>query len=336
MLRRALRAARSYAQPKAVVLMYHRVAELESDIWNLAVTPAHFEQHLRVLQQAGNVISTAELADRLKRNALQRRSVVVTFDDGYRDNHLVVKPLLERYQLPATFFIASGNSGEEKEFWWDELEAIFLLSEQLPSYFSLPINGNKIEADLTEEQHLSLSLRQQHRRWSAVNEAPPTLRAALFYRVWSLLKTLPHAGQQKTLHELRQWTGSPGAVRPGYPSMSVAELQELSRNELFTIGAHTVTHPALGSLAPAQQAKELSRNKAALQLIAQDIKYLAYPYGEYTNETVAIATDLAFEAAFTTQAQAATKDTALHCIGRFQVNDCTGEEFARYLRAWLR
>ena len=336
MLRRALRMARSYVKPKAVVLMYHRVAELESDVWNLAVTPAHFDQHLRVLQQAGQVISTAELADRLKRNALQRRNLVVTFDDGYRDNHLVAKPLLEQYQLPATFFIATGNCGEKKEFWWDELEAIFLLSEQLPPRFSMHIHGNKIEANLTEEQHLSPSLRQQHRRWSASNEAPPTLRAALFYRVWSLLKPLPHVSQQQALHELREWTGLPRAVRSGYQSMSVAELQDLSRNDLFTIGAHTVTHPALGSLEAAQQAQELSHNKAALQLIAQDIKFLAYPYGEYTNETVAIATDLAFEAAFTTRAQAATQATPLHCIGRFQVNDWTGEEFARYLRAWLR
>jgi len=337
MLRRALQVARSYVQPKALVLMYHRVAELESDIWNLAVTPTHFEQHLQILTQAGNILSVPELVDRFKRNALQRRSLAITFDDGYLDNFTNAKPLLEQYQLPATFFIASGNIGKAQEFWWDELEAIFLLSEHLPRVCSLFIKGNAIAADLQEEQWLTASLQHRHRQWSAVNEAPPSLRAALFYRVWALLKTMPHADQQQAILRLRDWAGLPRVVRPGYLSMSAAELQKVSHNPLFTIGAHTVTHPALTSLAPALQAQELSFSQGALsQITTEGVELLAYPYGECSDETTAIAADLAFEAAFTTQAHAITRHTARHRMGRFQVNNWTGEVFAHHLRNWLR
>ena len=48
--------------------------------------------------------------------------MVITFDDGYRDNLLVAKPLLEQHGLPATVFVTTGYVGPGRDFWWDELE----------------------------------------------------------------------------------------------------------------------------------------------------------------------------------------------------------------------
>jgi len=336
MLRDALRLVRNYAEPKAVVLMYHRVAELESDAWDLAVAPENFEQHLRILKQTGNVISANELVERLGKHTLKRRSLVITFDDGYRDNYLAAKPLLERYELPATFFVATENIGQEKEFWWDELESIFLLSERLPALFSLIINGHRVEVDLSNKQQLSKDLRPQHWRWKAVEEAPPNLRAALFYQVWQLLKALPYVEQQLVIQQIREWAGLPSPVRADYRTMSADQLRELSRNPIFTLGAHTVTHPALTAHPTAFQTEELSASKQVLcQTTSTDVNLVSYPYGEYNDETTAIASDLGFQAAFTTEAKAVTGKTQQYRMGRFQVNNWDGNEFRRRLNCWL-
>lgn len=46
------------------------------------------------------------------------RHAMLTFDDGYRNNVLALE-VLERFQVPATFFISSSHVLEGKSFWWD-------------------------------------------------------------------------------------------------------------------------------------------------------------------------------------------------------------------------
>jgi peptidoglycan/xylan/chitin deacetylase (PgdA/CDA1 family) len=336
-LRHYARWARHYARPEALVLMYHRVAEPDTDIWDLAVSPAHFEQQLRVLQQLGTVIPATELAERLQSQTLKRRSIVITFDDGYLDNYLTASPLLARYQLPATFFIVSGQVGLTQEFWWDELVSLLLLTEHLPAAFSLALPGEaSFTADLRAEQHLTPKLRQQHQHWRANEETPPTQRAALYYQLWEYIKPLPAPAQQQVLQQLRTWAGQLAGARPAFQSVSLPQLRELSTNPLFTIGAHTVTHPALACHPAAVQTHELAAGRQALhETIGLPINLVAYPYGSHSSETAIIAAQLGFKAAFTTKAQAVTPTTAVHRMGRFQVNNWNGAEFKRCLNQWF-
>lgn len=336
-LRHYAHLARHYAQPKALVLMYHRVAEPDTDSWDLAVSPAHFEQQLRVLQRLGTVISAAELAERLRSRKLKRRSIAITFDDGYLDNYLAARPLLVRYRLPATFFIVSDNVGLAQEFWWDELAGLLLLTEHLPASFSLLLpESGPLAADLRAEQHLTPALRQQHQLWRASETAPPTQRAALFYRLWAYLKPLPAPAQQRVLAQLRAWAGQPAQARPTHQSMALPQLRELSTHPLFTIGAHTATHPALASHPAAVQAHELAAGRQALHAaIGQPVDLVAYPYGSHSGETAAIAAQLGFKAAFTTDARPVNYAAAMHTLGRFQVNNWDGNEFERQLKHWF-
>ena len=99
--------------------MYHRIATPEYDHWELSVSPQNFEAHLQVLKK----YKVMDLATVVKE--IPHKGIAISFDDGYIDNYTVAKPLLEKYHLPATFFITNGNLGKQTEFWWDELEHIF-------------------------------------------------------------------------------------------------------------------------------------------------------------------------------------------------------------------
>jgi len=112
------------AGPKALILSYHRVAEVGPDRWSLCVTPQHFAEHLDVLSGQWRVLRLRDLVCALQEGRLPDRSVVITFDDGYTDNLHNAKPLLEKHGKPATIFVSSGYVGSEREFWWDELEQI--------------------------------------------------------------------------------------------------------------------------------------------------------------------------------------------------------------------
>ena len=80
------------------------------------VHPENFtRQHLVFLKNNYELISTQTLKDRIITKTLKNRSICLTFDDGYFDNFSEAFPLLEKYQIPATIFVCTGNIGTENE-----------------------------------------------------------------------------------------------------------------------------------------------------------------------------------------------------------------------------
>jgi len=81
----------------ALILMYHRVADVDSDPFSLCVAPHHFSEHLEVLRKCARPVPLTKLAAEIRNGGIPPRSVVLTLDDGYADNLESAKPALERY-----------------------------------------------------------------------------------------------------------------------------------------------------------------------------------------------------------------------------------------------
>jgi peptidoglycan/xylan/chitin deacetylase (PgdA/CDA1 family) len=106
-LARSWRRARG-APGRAIVLMYHRVAE-EPDYLGMTVAPAIFARQLEVLRNRARVVPLAELVARLAdATPLAEDQAAITFDDGYRDNLDNALPLLQAHGVPATVFVSTG------------------------------------------------------------------------------------------------------------------------------------------------------------------------------------------------------------------------------------
>ena len=133
-LKKSTRWLKSRFVKGTLILGYHRVAEVSRDPYELCVTPRHFAAQLEVLRQQAKPMHLTDIVEALQKGDLPKRSVVLTFDDGYADMLYQARPLLEHYQIPATFFITTGYLGDE--FWWDELERLLssapILPDQLP------------------------------------------------------------------------------------------------------------------------------------------------------------------------------------------------------------
>lgn len=316
--------------------MYHRVTEPESNIWDITVRPSHFEQHLQVLQEIGNVVPLKELVNGVKNKKVRKNSIAITFDDGYADNYSIACPLLEKYAMPATFFVASANIDTSAAFWWDELEQIILYAAYLPPRLSIAINNQKMEFLLNEEARLTEPQRTVNRSWKACDETPPSIRCNIFYQVWQQLKLVSHEMQQQHLKEIRQWASTDKVLQPQYKSMSSAQLLDLTSKALFDLGAHTVTHPSLAHHTPQRQKQEMTENKKHLEAITgKEAALISYPYGDYNTDTITAAADSKFIAAFTTEERVITKNSSAYKLARFQVKDWDGSEFRTHLKNWL-
>lgn len=98
--------------PGAVILLYHSVA---ANPEFPTVRPEEFERQMAYLQKHNfNVIKLADLGSLLEsKRKIQPKTVVLTFDDGYRDNYETAWPILKRYGLAATFFVSSAYLGKD-------------------------------------------------------------------------------------------------------------------------------------------------------------------------------------------------------------------------------
>jgi peptidoglycan/xylan/chitin deacetylase (PgdA/CDA1 family) len=109
----------------AIILMYHSVAPDEAARYiepANRVDPRTFERQMAFLASPRRVVALSELVDEIAAGRTPRAGTVcITFDDGYRDNLTVAAPILEKYRLPATLFLATGYVQRGEAQWSDTL-----------------------------------------------------------------------------------------------------------------------------------------------------------------------------------------------------------------------
>lgn len=334
-LRRGAKRLKNKIFPGAPILLYHRVAEVESDPWSLSVTPQHFAEQLEVLRKLGHAVQLQQLTQDLEAGKNLRRKVAIAFDDGYADNFLNAKPLLERYDIPATVFVSSGYVGRTREFWWDELERVFLQPGILPQKLELNINGSTHQWDLGKVASYNEDSYQWHSDWQVKKQPPPTPRHALYYSLWQLLRPLQEGDRLQILDRLLAWAGIEPESRPTHRPLSFAQVSALEQG-LIEVGAHTVTHPLLSALPLKLQQEEIQQSKAHLEeLLGHQVSSFAYPYGDYTAETIDVVRSSGFACACSTIPESVRRHSDRFLLPRVQVQNWGGEEFARWLSRWF-
>jgi peptidoglycan/xylan/chitin deacetylase (PgdA/CDA1 family) len=280
-------------RPAGLVLLYHRVARVETDPQLLAVQPEVFERQMEMLRRTTTILPLVELVECAVHGRLPRRAVAVTFDDGYADNLHHAKPILERQRVPATLFAVSGAVRHQTEFWWDTLERA-LLGTQGRGKVELALNGD-VRCWLLDGRP------RDYAQWNVLSSEDPTPRHRAYRELAPLVKALLPAQRALVLRELLRTLGLPSGPERNARPMTAGELREMAAGGLVEIGAHSVSHPQLSMLPLADQAHQIERSKAELEvLIGAAVTSFAYPYGsrdDYTQDSVSLAQAAGFQRA---------------------------------------
>lgn len=107
----------------AVVVAFHRVRNTARKE-GLTVSVPVFERYCRFFKDHFQVVPLREIVTRLESGKKLNRELAITFDDGYEDNFEYAAPVLERFSLPATFFVVSQWMGTDFVPWWDRQEGV--------------------------------------------------------------------------------------------------------------------------------------------------------------------------------------------------------------------
>jgi peptidoglycan/xylan/chitin deacetylase (PgdA/CDA1 family) len=305
---------------QAMILGYHRIADVNSDPYGMTVSPQNFARHLEAISRYAQPISLPCLIRGLKENNLPRSAVAITIDDGYADVLYEAKPLLQRYQIPATVFMTTGDLGEE--FWWNKLERIIFSAAILPRSLSLTVSDWNFDWQAAEGRQ--------------VNHLEMTSKQDLLQSLYHRLLPLSSAQQGAIIDQLRSRLADQLDDPPCVPVLTVDELIELAAGDEIEIGSHTVTHPQLAGQPTLSQQQEVERSKVYLEtILRRPVTSFSYPNGSYSESTKAMVAEAGYDYACASYQDVVWQQSDLFQLPRFWPADWNGERFSHWLRQWL-
>jgi peptidoglycan/xylan/chitin deacetylase (PgdA/CDA1 family) len=270
------RAARPRAEVLAV-LTYHRVSvpapspSLYPGL--ISAEPHEFEEQMRFFASRSHPLSLSELlAVRRGEGPLPSRSILVTFDDAYRDFAEVAWPILERHGIPVTLFVPTAFPGDRsKAFWWDRLYGA------LAAASPRTLRGSPMG-------EIRLGARDD--------------RINAFRRLRDHVKSLPHEEAMETVDELCAQLDAPPSVSS---VLTWHELRDLHARGVSLV-PHSRTHPLLDRV-PADVARaEVVESLRDLEWEVGPVpRVFAYPGGGVRPVVRAILEQERFELAFLTE-----------------------------------
>ncbi|MCT4580650.1 MAG: polysaccharide deacetylase family protein [Flavobacteriales bacterium] len=235
------------SQGEVRVLCFHGVCKDEQDYINgRFIKESHLKRLLIAIKKQFHVITMKEYMN--KEFNQQKLNVLLTFDDGYKNNKTLLLPIIEELKLPVTLFVlARGN----KPLWTDLLDICY--AEQ--------INLSPIE----EKFNIKSLSNQDFKRW--VNQQAPQVTEAITKELEKYAQ--PMLSRYKEFWQL----------------LSKNELIEINESEFVTLCNHTVNHYNLLLLDKKQLEYEVQTCTKYLEEIRADFpKVIAFPFGYYNSD----------------------------------------------------
>jgi peptidoglycan/xylan/chitin deacetylase (PgdA/CDA1 family) len=218
--------ARALSAKKARILMYHNFSGPGGTAPGALSTEA-IRAQFDYLRRHYRVVPLRQIAEQLSSpNGLGSRTVALTIDDGRRDFHDFMFPLLQEFKFPATFFVVSSFIRGEDWIWTDKV--LWLAEQPNP-----PAALAKGELD---QMFRSLSRMRPEARNSQIQELAAGAGTAI-----------PREAPRK------------------YAPCSWSELREMTASGLVEIGSHTVTHPTLSSISDEESWQELTSSRSQIE-----------------------------------------------------------------------
>jgi peptidoglycan/xylan/chitin deacetylase (PgdA/CDA1 family) len=275
-------AVRASAPPAAVILMYHSIVEdprLTEDTIGISQARSKFEAQIRTVAKEFNPVTVEQVAQFAKGGKqLPPKAVAVTFDDGFFDNYDVALPILNRYGIPATFYIMVDAVETGVPPWYCRLNFAFHATRRTD--WIEPEYGRRYSIETVADREAALKA-----AWDAGARKVGRSQAEFVRRVEESL-CVASVGAESRL--MLRWE----------------EVRALSKAG-HTIGAHTISHPNLAHVSEEEAQSEIVGCKKRLEEeVAEPIDHFSYPHPalnpQWTPNTLRITREAGFRSAVLT------------------------------------
>lgn len=286
-----------FTKDKLKILLYHRVSEHERSTFrnSLRVTPNSFERQIcYLLRKTYNIISLQEAVHLLNHCiAIPENSIVITFDDGYRDFYHNAFPILRKYGVPATVFLTTRCIDSEERLWLDRIDYAIL-------------NTKKQKVCVNEREFNLTTIREKH---------------CLYLYLHKFLETMGKEEMDSYLYTIFEELDIQ-SIDTDRVSLNWDEIREMAKCNI-SFGAHGVSHISLAHQLPEVVEEEIAVSKHRMDAeLSQNTAFFAYPYGQQENFNERVAQHLkefGFLCALARQEDFNDKDADLFSLRRASI-----------------
>jgi peptidoglycan/xylan/chitin deacetylase (PgdA/CDA1 family) len=247
--------------PRLTVLTYHRVHEdpdaqpFDRDV--IDATTAEFDRQVRTLKRYFTIVGLSELQAFLRGAALPSNPAMITFDDGYRDCHDRVLPIMLSHGVRGVFFLATSYVTHRRVFWWDRI-----------AYILNQTTADRIELRYPGDLVLDRTLGTEAARRVAIG----------------IVKKMPGLDVERFLEELACAAGVPWGteIERAFADELVMTWDHVLRLRRagMEVHSHTRTHRVLQTITPHEIESELAGARADLEEhLEERVRGIAYPVG---------------------------------------------------------
>ena len=257
---------------KGEVLMLHRVTSNGSVLEHnrqFEIYPDCLEKTILGHQAKGYLfVSIDDVVSMIKTKRFPNRPFVCfTLDDGYKDNLFEAAPIFRKYNVPYCVYVATSFVTGDVALWWYILEDLIVKNDTLT---------------LTDGRVFSCSTLGEKNKFFTILHDEIIVRKSQKEYFDSLFSNYTYDWRQKAESLV----------------LNMAELQELAKDPLCTIGAHTVNHVNLSQLSYREKQEEIVSSRTLLSAwTGQAISHFSYPYGAYDDECIFIVEQTGFSSA---------------------------------------
>ena len=268
---------------KVRVLMYHGISRDDEgiDSWTL-IPRSLFEQQLQYLVKHFDVLSIYEARERiLSHNTNRGRpAVVITFDDGLKNNYSILLPLLKQYKITATIFIATSCVESQEPFWFDKLKYL-IQTKNLSAELDLTKFGLGI---------YSFSKEERLERWNSIFSLLTDLKRI---NPFNRKSVCDYIFENSVLPI--SWKDTP------FAPLTQQEVVELSSSPFVTIGSHSHCHNILTQIPLSEVITSVKKSMELLHCwTGKEIDCFSYPNGDLNSSILELMPKLGISLAMTT------------------------------------
>jgi peptidoglycan/xylan/chitin deacetylase (PgdA/CDA1 family) len=254
-----------------VILTYHGVLTKADERYTSrnCLDAAMFDRQMDFMARHYNVVPLSTLIKWLSLNKkLPPYTAAITFDDGFLNNFTVAFPILKKYHLPATVFLATSFIGSEKRGLWTERVDWIIHGARVPSV-RIDVNGTEQWYPLHTKRECEVASDQ----------------------IRGYLKTLSPMQRDCVISQLTQQVDAEsqcvqmgsvdGVVNPQerYAFLDWEDVKAMAREDI-TFGSHTHTHAILTPLSEEELNFEVTESRRLIEKqLRTKCQFFSYPNG---------------------------------------------------------